>query len=221
VSPSELAARLDAERRGMPFVLYLDDAGRQHIVELGGEATALCIGRRPTNDIAIPWDPEVSRAHAVLERVGDEWTIADDGLSKNGTFVNGEAVRSRRRLSSGDTIFIGATFLTFRCETGIADPQSGAGTVSREGPHAAVHVTATELEILRALCRPFKEGLAFGAPATNKDIADEVYLSVDAVKAHLTSLFQKFGLSDLPQNQKRLHLVERALVSGIVGPRDL
>ena len=59
--------------------------------------------------------------------------------------------------------------------------------------------------MLVALCRPLKDS-AYAAPATNKDIADEVHLSVDAVKAHLRVLFERFGLDDLPQNQKRARL---------------
>jgi hypothetical protein len=44
---------------------------------------------------------------------------------------------------------------------------------------------------------------------------------VDAVKTHLRALFGKFGIEDLPQNQKRVRLVELALKNGIVTPRDL
>jgi len=61
----------------------------------------------------------------------------------------------------------------------------------------------------------------YATPATNRDIAEEVFLSVDAVKTHLRTLFGKFGVEDLPQNQKRVKLVEFALQSGTVTPRDL
>jgi pSer/pThr/pTyr-binding forkhead associated (FHA) protein len=222
VTGGELQAVVLAEREGQPLVLYRDGEGTLRFRALAGDVHRVSIGRRSSNDIALGWDSEVSRVHAVIERIGDEWTVADDGLSKNGTFVNGEAVRTRRRLEPGDTIFVGGTFLTFRCEALGTGGESSAGTVSlADARNAAVPLTPTEREILVALCRPFKDGLGFGAPATNKAIADEVFLSVDAVKGHLTTLFQKFGLSDLPQNQKRLHLVERALVSGLVAPRDL
>jgi DNA-binding NarL/FixJ family response regulator len=75
--------------------------------------------------------------------------------------------------------------------------------------------------VLVALCRPFKEGAAFATPATNQEIADELTLSVDAVKTHLRALFEKFGVGALPQNQKRVALVERALQSGLVSEREL
>ena len=75
--------------------------------------------------------------------------------------------------------------------------------------------------MLLALCRPFKDGAAFATPATNQQIAGELHLSVDAVKTHLRALFEKFGVEDLPQNQKRVGLVERALQSGLISERDL
>ena len=71
------------------------------------------------------------------------------------------------------------------------------------------------------LCRPYKDGAAFASPATNQEIAEELFLSVDAVKTHLRVLFAKFGIEGLPQNQKRARLVERAFNSGAITGRDL
>jgi hypothetical protein len=48
-----------------------------------------------------------------------------------------------------------------------------------------------------------------------------VFLSVDAVKMHLRTLFGKFELGDLPQNQKRAKLAETALQFGAITHRDL
>jgi hypothetical protein len=47
-----------------------------------------------------------------------------------------------------------------------------------------------------------------------------VHLSVDAVKAHLRVVFDRLGLDDLPQNQKRARLAALALVNGLVRQRD-
>ena len=96
-----------AERRGLPFVVHLDGDGRQRIVELADGRASLSIGRRPSSDIPLAVGHEVSRLHAVLARVGDEWTLADEGLSRNGSFVNGQRLRGRRRLGDGDAITIG------------------------------------------------------------------------------------------------------------------
>ena len=72
------------------------------------------IGRLEHNQLALGWDPEVSRTHAQLELVGGEWMLADDGLSRNGSFVNGERVPGRRRLADGDVLRVGRTTLVFR-----------------------------------------------------------------------------------------------------------
>ena len=81
----ELKARIEAERRGAPFLVYRDAEGRQLIRELEGGRDRLTVGRSGAADISLDFDPEVSRVHAELERLGDDWTVADDGLSRNGT----------------------------------------------------------------------------------------------------------------------------------------
>ena len=86
---------------------------------------------------------------------------------------------------------------------------------------AAAAVSPGQRRVLLALCRPFKDGSAFATPPTNQAIAEELHLSVDAVKTHMRALFEKLELDDLPQNRKRVALVEKALQSGVVSPRDL
>jgi DNA-binding NarL/FixJ family response regulator len=70
-----------------------------------------------------------------------------------------------------------------------------------------------------ALCRPLHDATS-ALPATNKQIADEVFLSVDAVKAQLRQLLDRFGLAELAQNEKRVRLAQAAFASGSVTPRD-
>lgn len=76
-------------------------------------------------------------------------------------------------------------------------------------------LTDTQRAILDALQRPLREGGPYSTPATNKQIADEVHLSVDAVKGHLRALYARLGLEQLPQNAKRARLAEIGL-SGAV-----
>ena len=77
-------------------------------------------------------------------------------------------------------------------------------------------LTDTQRRVLVALCRPYRDGGRFASPATNQQIADEVFLSVDAVKMHLRTLFGKFELGDLPQNEKRARLAECVLQFGLI-----
>jgi hypothetical protein len=69
----------------------------------------------------------------------------------------------------------------------------------------------TQTRILEALSRPLRDNGPYASPATNRQIAAEVFLSVDAVKGHLRALYSKFGLESLPQNQKRARLAELVL----------
>ncbi len=148
--------------------------------------------------------------------VGLECTLIDDGLSTNGSFVNGERVSGRRRLRDGDTMRFGRTGVIYR-----APAATGSETVLSGDALTAAGVSPAQKRVLVALCRPFKDGSTFATPATNGQIAEELVLSVDAVKTHLRALFEKFGVEDLPQNQKRVALVERALQSGLVTEREL
>jgi pSer/pThr/pTyr-binding forkhead associated (FHA) protein len=216
-SPAELKERLEAERRGLPFLLYRDGAGTQLILALEADRDRVTVGRRSEADVRIGWDTEVSRLHAVLERVAGEWTVVDDGLSANGTFLGADRVTGRRRLIDGDVLRFGRTQVAFR------DPAMATAGATSKGEELAsiARLSDAQRRIVVALCRPFREGSAYATPATNQQICDELYLSLDAVKTHLRTLFAKFGIEHLPQNQKRLQLVELAMRSGLVTEREL
>lgn len=216
-SAVELKAQIEAERGGRPFLVLRDGAGAQRIVTVEAGMTELWVGRGEAAGLRIDWDEEVSALHAQIEVVGGECTLLDDGLSRNGSFVGEERVHGRRRLRDGDTLRFGRTRVLYR-RPGEAAPE--ATVVATEMP-AASAVSPGQRRVLIALCRPFKDGTAFATPPTNQAIAAELHLSVDAVKTHMRALFERLGVEDLPQNQKRVALIERALQSGIVAPRDL
>lgn len=213
---SELKAVLDAERTGAPFLVVRTADGVLSIHSLGS-ANALVIGRDPDVDVAVTWDERVSRAHARLERVGTTWTVIDDGLSRNGTFVNGVRIVGRLRLTDGDIVKVGQTSIAFR------DPalvKQGVTAPDEDGPDGIL-LTPMQRKVLISLCRPFRGHSNFARPATNQEIAQELFLSVDAVKTHLRSLVEKLRVGDLPQNQKRLRVVEHAFQWGLVREQEL
>jgi hypothetical protein len=215
-SPADLKERIEAERLGSPFLLYRDGLGAQHIVTLPASGV-ITVGRRLTNEIPLDWDTEVSRVHARLEHVAGDWTVVDDGLSTNGSWVNGERVTARRRLRDGDALRVGTTVIAF-VQPG--ERESDATLPAAEDV-AARDLTETQKNVLIALARPYRDPSGLATPATNKEIAAELFLSVDAVKGHLRVLFQKFGVADLPQNQKRAQLVWRAFRSGAISATNL
>jgi hypothetical protein len=212
----ELKSIVETERRGTPFLLWRDGDGAQQIFELEAAET-ITIGRRETSDLALDSDSEVSRTHAELQLVNGDWTLTDDGLSRNGTFVNSVRITQRRRLKDGDVLRIGRTVIEYRA------PHEGSTAITTAGafPEIVASLTDTQRKVLVALCRPYREGRPFVAPASNNEIASEVFLGVDAVKNHLRTLFQRFEIADLPQNQKRARLVECAFQWGLVSDRDL
>jgi FHA domain-containing protein len=212
-TPSELKELLAVERAGTPFLAVRDARGALHLHTIA-DGAHLTICRRAQADVSIAWDGEVSGLHSQIESASGEWTIVDDGLSRNGTFVNGQRVRGRRRLRDGDRIRIGQTVIAFN--GGPAPPV--AETALAGGPPSADDITRAQRRVLVALCRPFADGSFYAAPASNKQIADEIFLSVESVKMHLRALFTTFGLNDLPQNQKRAKLAETALRFGLVSP---
>jgi len=214
-TPSELKERLEAERRGGPFLLYRDGQNAQRIIHLADAPERLTIGRRPTCGVPLPWDGEVSRIHAVLERIEGEWTLVDDGRSRNGSFVNRERIHGRSRLRDGDTIRVGRSTLLFRSVSG----RESLRTETSER-QAVGEISEAQRRVLTALCRPFAQS-DFGVPASNRQIADELVVSVATVKTHLQALFETFEVRDLPQHQKRAVLASRALETGVVSARDL
>lgn len=215
-SPRELKAQIDAERTGQPFVFWRDAAGSQQIMMLSADRPRVTIGRREQSDIALTWDQEVSRAHALLEPVGEEWTLIDDGLSRNGSFVNGSRIRGRHRLTDRETMCFGKTRVAYREPNAASESQSTARPVGSAG---AIPFSEAQRQVLIALCRPIFESGAETA-ATNPAIADEVSRSVDAVKGHLRDLFARFDLDELPQNEKRLRLATIVLSSGLLDAHD-
>jgi FHA domain len=217
LTPRELKDLLAAERAGEPFLAYRDREGRLGLFALGRDGGRLTVGRREETDLSIPWDEEVSGLHAELQCLGGEWTIVDDGLSTNGTFVNGERVNGRQRLRDSDRVRMGRTTLAYNAaQTSCAGETATAG----ESP-ANTQLSDTQRRVLIALCRPYRDGGSYATPASNREIAEEVFLSVDAVKMHLRTLFNRFELSELPQNQKRARLAEIALQFGVISKRDL
>jgi pSer/pThr/pTyr-binding forkhead associated (FHA) protein len=217
-SAPELKAQIEAERGGRPFLVFRDGDGAQRILVVAEGATALWVGRGESADLRLDWDGEVSALHAQIEIVRDECTLLDDGLSRNGSFVGEQRVDGRRRLRDGDTLRFGRTTVLFRRPGAGAAPEA---TVAASQVPSAATISPGQRRVLLALCRPFKEESPFATPATNQAIAEELHLSVDAVKTHMRALFEKLEVGDLPQNQKRLALVERALQSGVVNRREL
>ena len=101
VSPEELGVERE--------LVTLNYNGTSHEVK----ERRVVIGRSRDCDVQLS-DTNVSRRHAELRQEGASYWIVDLG-STNGMEVNGKRVK-RAKLSSGDTITLGATEMTFTRE---------------------------------------------------------------------------------------------------------
>jgi hypothetical protein len=214
-SPRDLQARIMAEREGIPFIYWCDSDGVQHILMLPIDGRRVTIGRRADQTVSLHWDSQVSRSHALLDPVGEHWTLEDEG-SSNGSWVQGGRITGRHRLNDGETMCFGDTRVTFRDPIGA----EGAPSTTRAptGP-AGMQIMGAKRKVLIALCRPLVDE-ASATPATNRSIAAELHTSEEAVKAHMRELFGTFGYAELPQNEKRARLAATVVASGMIAPHE-
>ena len=115
---SEVAARL---------ILPSDESGRE--VPLTGRR--LSIGRHGGNELVLQ-SKFVSDRHAWIAKRDTSYLVWDRG-SRNGTFVNGERIHGRQRLTDGDRISFGDVQVVFRSGS---DHDSASGTGILQSPIA-------------------------------------------------------------------------------------
>ena len=212
-TPAELKAVIEAQRTGAAFLEYRDGDDALRIVPLGTGQDRLSVGRLPACEVALPWDSEVSRAHALLEQVGGAWTVEDRG-SSNGTLVNAVRINRPHVLHDGDVVRVGRTQLVFHA-AGDDDLRRTTPALDRVAPNP----TDSQRKVLVELCRPALD--RGGGAASNREIAEALYVSVETVKTHMRALFDAFDVGDVPQYHKRTELVRRALETGVVSIHDL
>ena len=146
----------------------------------------LVVGRDSICEISLPMRT-VSRRHARFGRDKQGFYVEDLG-SVNGTFVNGERLVGRHRLHDGDIMRFGGTEVAFRA------PREGVDSTVIGRSVARPVLSEAQRRVLISLCRPYREPGAHVTPATNRQIADDLVLSVEAVKTHLRGIYGKLGV---------------------------
>jgi FHA domain len=183
-------------------------------IEDTGEVVALragvtTVGRGRGVDIRLE-DQSVSRLHAEIVCRGPYVYVADLGLSRNGTRVNGRPA-ARRVLDDGDVLSFGSA----RCRIeGIPREELAADAELRRS--AAPELTRRELDVLISLCRPALSDEAFVTPATAREIASDLVVTEAAVKQHLLRLYQKFRVPE--GTNRRTRLANEVISLGLVKP---
>lgn len=174
------------------------------LVPLVGER--MTVGRDEQNDVVLARDAQVSRVHAVLDRLGAGWSVRDVG-SSNGTFVNGKRLSTETVLAAGDEVLVGQTRIVMR----------GTPSADRAATEKAAlppQLTPRERDVLVALFRPMAAGEMFAEPASTRAIAQELWVSEAAVKQHLLRLYDKFGVVD--GERRRTRLANEAMRRGAI-----
>jgi hypothetical protein len=187
-----------------PFI-RIEDSGE--VIPLRPEVTT--VGRGRGVDIRLT-DPSVSRLHAEFVRRGPYLYVVDLGLSRNGTRVNGRPI-ARRVLDDGDVVSFGAA----RARVGGVPREDFAPEVELRRA-AAPELTRREVDVLTSLCRPALSDEAFVAPATAREIADDLVVTEAAVKQHLLRLYQKFRIPE--GTNRRTRLANEVVALGLVRP---
>jgi pSer/pThr/pTyr-binding forkhead associated (FHA) protein len=166
------------------------------------------VGRSPDNDVVLGDDMKVSRAHALLERIGPSWFVRDLS-STDGTHVNGDRI-SYQKLQDNDVIHIGSKRIVYR--TGHPDALERT-----EVPKPCPELTRGEKRVLVELCRPRDATDHFLEPAEVNEIADKLVVGRAAVEQHLLNMYRKFGIKE---GNKRVRLANEALRRRCIGERD-
>lgn len=205
---------IEAERAGQPLLVYTDREGRERVFSFDPGVRQVTVGRGSSQDLVLGWDEQVSRLHARFQRVGEDWTVDDDGLSSNGTLLNGERLTGRRRLADGDVLQLGTTTMRFRA------PGPSPATPLAGGTRPAIDLSTSQRRVLAALSRPYKEG-TIASPSSDQQIADELFMPVGVVRKHLSVLFAKLDVEHTSPDQMRAQLVERAFQAGVITRQGL
>ena len=190
--------------------LILPD-GRE--VSLRGDAF---VGRDAVNQIQID-NTTVSRRHALFAEREDKWWLTDTG-SFNGTFLNDRRLPPgvALQLRHADRIRIGSEVLVFSAPALLEDPDR---TEPHELPGSAVaQLSSLQLQVVRALCRPWLEGASLEELPSNEEIAAQLGTpgSAATVKAALRRAYSKAGLKEGSPHAKRRALCRVARQRGWV-----
>ena len=183
--------------------------GGRRIVELLDDRYV--VGKADDTDIVLTDDPTVSAAHAMVERIGQRWYVKDL-QARNGTVVNKEHILGEQPLRDRDELVLGKTRIVFFAQQARHDP-----TTDVIAP--APKLTKRQHEVVVALCRPLLSGDPFTPPTPVREMAQELFVTVAAVRENLSRLYNLF---DIPlDGDRRVQLANEAVRRGAVSAKDI
>ena len=103
----------------MPFFVLVNNRAQTEVIDLN--RPLFRIGRRSKICDYVLDHPAVSREHLIV-RLDGATTLVADNHTRNGTFVNGEALVGEREIADGDVIMICGIALEFHAAVPINQP---------------------------------------------------------------------------------------------------
>lgn len=129
-----------APAAGVPALHWVDEKANPRRVELDPATSPLTIGRADGNAVPLTWDARVSRHHAQIVHIDEAgWFIHDNGMSRNGTAVNGKVVSEAQALADGDLIGLGDSVLLVRLGSRHIDATPDATTLTHSPQNREDH----------------------------------------------------------------------------------
>jgi DNA-binding CsgD family transcriptional regulator len=183
----------------------LKSGSREFVIR--GEA--LVAGRGQEADLRLDHE-SVSRRHALF-RIENGEPCVEDLQSSNGTFVNGQAIVGRARLSIGDRIQLGS------CELELVEAARPRQSFAPEAATAPIGRDMIDMaaggDVLAPLSPREREMFALLAEGlSQRQIAEQFRVSVKTVETYRTRIGHKLGL------RSRAELIRCALEAGILRP---
>ena len=132
--PSQAAGAKSRPSQTGPLATFLVTGGALKGQRLQIKTPIVNIGRADYNDLVLG-DPSVSTAHAKLQRREGVWVLVDLD-STNGTFVDGERVKSETPIAPGASVRFGEVPLVFEPTDDALGVEKGGGTVVLAAPPA-------------------------------------------------------------------------------------
>ncbi len=161
-------------------------------------APVVLVGRHSRCDLTID-DPKVSRAHALLYRVGNAWAVADL-LSVNGATINGDRLTSDRVLADGDVLQLGSTELGVELGSDLIAIDSPADKPARPARDDNNDTIAGELQ--SRACALDARWLELEDRAAQLDAREKEVLALEAGLEELCSAARERGVK-LEQDERR------------------
>ncbi len=148
------------------------------------DATSLCIGRRPGNDIVLD-HPAVSRVHARIARHGSAMVLTDLS-STAGTKVGRAEVNGSRVLRHGDRISFGPVVVVFEDPAAMGTMEEITQTAVSPGEVPAPTLSPRQADIAALMA----DG------CSNREIAQDLGLTHRTVKSYASEIYARLGVSN-------------------------